>query len=90
MKIYYVTFGQKWRRNKHPKGGHPDGWFAVKGRTVSEATALTNAFFGRDWASIYDPESYGEAYFNDFYPLRLLGVIPNPAETSCKDPGVGH
>ena len=22
---YYVTFGQRWRRETHPYGGHPDG-----------------------------------------------------------------
>lgn len=36
MSLFYFTFGQRYRREPHPKVGHlahPDGWFTIEAPT---------------------------------------------------------
>ena len=38
---FYVTFGDKYRREAHPYGGHPDGWFELEAESQGEAREKT-------------------------------------------------
>lgn len=58
MNRYYVTFGQKYRHERHPQasGGiypHPDGWVAIEADTYDQARAIAHEVFGVHWSFIY-------------------------------------
>lgn len=68
---FMVTFGQKYRREEHPCGGHPDGWFELEAESQGEAREKANAAMGRTWAFIY-----AETIFDaEFYPKGKLGDL---------------
>lgn len=56
MPLYYFTFGQKYRQESHPAGGHPDGWFTVNAKDSQEAREKMVATAGIMWAAQYDKE----------------------------------
>lgn len=71
MNHWYVTFGQKYRREPHPQGGHPDGYFLVEATNEDEARRKVFATLGKAWSNIYEelPESR-------YVPRGELGRIP--------------
>lgn len=56
MRLFYFTFGQKYRHETHPNGGHPDGWFAVQAANSEEARSKMFAECGVLWAMQYDEQ----------------------------------
>jgi len=65
-----VTFGQRWRRETHPYGGHPDGVFEIEAPDRTDACALVEAAIGFTWGELYTKEDVTLVY----YPLGLLRV----------------
>ena len=60
-KVFYVTFGQKYRREQHPQSingvyPHPDGWMVVEARDREQAIRITETVFSRNYSMIYDSE----------------------------------
>jgi len=65
-----VTFGQRWRRETHPYGGHPDGVFEIEAPDRTDACALVEAAIGSAAGMLYAKE---DATLAD-YPLGILRV----------------
>jgi len=62
MKTFYFTFGQKYRHEQHPAGGHPDGWFEIavpNGRYAQElARVVMFSICDELWANWYAEEGF--------------------------------
>jgi hypothetical protein len=52
MNKYYITFGQKYRREIHPSGYpvHPDGWVEIEAHSETHAREIA---IDIDYACIY-------------------------------------
>lgn len=74
MPTFFVTFGQKWRYEKHPQGMHPDGWLEIVAETKREAEGAATDFCLGQWADIYDEEDFDAI----FYPRGQLRKIICP------------
>lgn len=68
---FFVTFGQKYRHEPHPKGGHPDGYFTIVTFNKERATDIAFDVLGEQWAFLYEPDKFDAA----FYPRGCLAVI---------------
>lgn len=75
MNKYYITFGQKYRNEKHPGGGHPDGWVTVYANSMGEARALISNVLGIQWAFIYDETDFKADHFSkgELYAIHMEG-----------------
>lgn len=67
---FYITFGQKYRRENHPSGYDisPDGVVQVVAPNYETARNIAVKSFGQEWSFIY-PERYTEM---DYYPLGVI------------------
>lgn len=67
---FYITFGQKYRRETHPSGYDisPDGVIQVVAPNYETARDIAVKSFGQEWSFIY-PERYTEM---DYYPLGVI------------------
>jgi hypothetical protein len=72
MKTFYVTFGQRWRQEAHPQGGHPDGWFDVVALDIDHARAKICHLCDAHWCWLYPDE---ESLNKELYPLGCLRRI---------------
>ena len=54
MKEFYFTFGQTYRHEPHPQGGHPDGWFTIEASSSEMARQKMFEVCGPRWAMQYD------------------------------------
>lgn len=74
---YYVTFGQKFRREIHPANDflHPDGWIRVVMTNPEAARFMANAKLA-PWANLYSEEEFLKE--QDRYPKGELGVEYDP------------
>jgi hypothetical protein len=68
---YFITFGQKYRREKHPAGGHPDGWFEVEADDYEEACDKIWEAMGEKWSMMYHEEDFGPES-RAYYPRGKL------------------
>lgn len=71
MNRYFITFGQRWRRDPHPMGGHPDGWFSVKADDMEAAIKKAYEFFGIQWSNIYSEDEMSM----ELYPKGEIATI---------------
>lgn len=71
MPEFYVTFGQKYRHEPHPQGGHPDGWFVVEADDKATAHDLAFQFLNEKWSFLYSKAEFDPTY----YPLGELARI---------------
>jgi hypothetical protein len=71
MNKYYFTFGQRYKREPHLQGGHPDGWFTIQAHTEAEARQKMVSLCGSKWATSYDTEPDRKTF-----PLGELKFIP--------------
>lgn len=77
MKTFYLTFGQKYRREENPRWTntktqyvHPDGWWEVSDENYIEARKKVVKLFGHHWAGLYEHK------FNpEYYSLGKIGEI---------------
>lgn len=67
---FYITFGQKYRREAHPSGYDisPDGVVQVVAPNYETARDIAVKSFGQEWSFIY-PERYTEM---NYYPLGVI------------------
>lgn len=60
MKKYFLTFGQRYRRDEHPALGMderlPDGWITVYANDIVRARAKVHRAIGRYWSDLYEEE----------------------------------
>lgn len=74
-KRFFVTFGQRYSRERHPvfRRAHPDGWLMIKAGSEDEAREIAFSAIGDAWSM-----SYTEAQFRKIrhhYPKGELGVL---------------
>lgn len=77
MMTFAVTFGQRYRREPHPRWhrAHPDGWVEVSARDLPQARALAVEHFGIAWAMMYEKDAFIAAGSPQYYPLGCLGYL---------------
>lgn len=70
---YYVTFGQQYSRNPHPKVtyAHPDGWLTIEADSYAEMREKAFEELGPHFATSYDEQSFEPKWF----PLGELHKI---------------
>lgn len=58
VSAFYVTFGQQYHREPHPKldQAHPDGWVTILARDEAEARDEAFHWLGRAWSFMYDEQ----------------------------------
>ena len=81
---FYVTFGQRYRREAHPtdKRIHPDGVVAIKASTMEEAREQAFSVFGRNWSCIYTRADMAACMFGKDHPnLFIRGVVGEIVKT---------
>jgi hypothetical protein len=76
MGEYRVTFGQRFRRDPHPRfpAAHPDGYVTIHAADEHDARRLVVANLGGEWAFLYGPNmdpQDGER----LYPMGELAVL---------------
>lgn len=73
MNDYFVTFGQRYRDEEHPKfeDAHPDGWVRVVAEDETAAREAAWMKFDQDYSMLYNEESFKP----DSFPRGELGVI---------------
>jgi hypothetical protein len=71
--VFYVTFGDKYRREEHPefKKAHPDGYVALEADNYLQARNTAILWFGRYWSGLYRWEELQAK----MYPLGQLDRI---------------
>lgn len=67
----YVTFGQQYRHENHPKGGHPDGWFRFTGSKSAPVYRLIAKELGNKFCRVLDEKDFDKS----FYPRGELKVF---------------
>ena len=71
--VLYVTFGQRYREEKHiwiPEV-HPDGWIELHCNTAKEVNMLRQRFLGNAYGQI----QFAEDFKPEFYPKGCLRVL---------------
>ena len=65
MPNFYITFGQRFRREPHPASDniHPDGYVKIEAVTYTVARAKAVELLGLQWAFMYDEEDFKPKYF---------------------------
>lgn len=71
MQNWFLSFGQKFRREPHRAGGHPDGWFRIMALNEPEATDIAFYECGREWSRIISEDLFDPS----FYPTGELRVL---------------
>ena len=73
MPTYYVTFGQKYRHETHPRfaKAHPDGYVMIEADDFESARQLAFENLGPYWANIYDEDDFTK----DLYPKGVLAHL---------------
>ena len=59
---FYVTFGQKYALEPHPKltGANPDNWVEVEAWGEMAARAIVHEHLGCHWAALYDESKWAK------------------------------
>lgn len=72
---FFVTFGQKYRTEPHPKVkyAHPDGWLTVEAHNREAAHAKAFSELGEFFATMYSEESFESK--KQFFPRGELHKI---------------
>lgn len=70
---YYVTFGVKYRYEKHPHwpSAHPDGWLEVVAPDYGKARDLVEQYVGNVFAFMYEDDRFDRSW----HPLGRLAYI---------------
>lgn len=68
---FYITFGQKYRYEPHPHGGHPDGWFEVEAESAGEARNKVFLLLKNQWSFMYSEDEFEPKHF----PKGKMGEI---------------
>jgi hypothetical protein len=57
-RVFFVTFGQKYRRERHPTfpEAHPDGWLTIEATDMYEARRAAYQMLGTGWSWLYDEQ----------------------------------
>ena len=75
-KIFYITFGVKYRNELHPQGMHPDGYAVIIAKDEYTARRCAHRLFTwHGWAFIYDYLDIERGVFDPgLHPTGVLAV----------------
>ena len=75
MQKFYVTFGQKYKREPHPKASwiSPDGVLLVEAQSYRDARELTFKALGDRFCGMHMYDEKADISFH--YPLGIIGYI---------------
>ena len=84
MKKFYLTFGQKYAQEDHPRGEwiHPDGFVCVMAEDYAAAREIVVDLFGLNWADLYDHDAFDGVV--DLHPKGVLLNIQVPERGEAK------
>lgn len=78
MKVFYLTFGQKYARESHPywlnspkQFVHPEGWWEILAPDKEKARIAVDKHLGIYWASLYSEEEFK----SDYFPMGKIGEL---------------
>lgn len=59
LRVWHVTFGQRYRRELHPTfvAAHPDYWVDIAAASEPEARAKAHRLLGGHWAEMYPDDA---------------------------------
>lgn len=79
---FYVTFGQKYANEPHPKlpEAHPNNWVEVEAWGEMAARAIVHAHLGMNWAMIYDENQWDQR----FYPGKCIKILATKTPTEAR------
>lgn len=74
---FYITFGGRYRYERHPYwgGADPNGWLEVIAPDEDAAVELVWAHIGRAWAFIYPAERFDTTENRKYYKKGRLAII---------------
>ena len=78
LQKFYLTFGVKYRHERHPKwvAAHPDGWVLIEAPYEDEARRLAHEALGPYWSMLYPASHFPEEYnMRMFYPDGQIGHL---------------
>lgn len=82
MKEFFFTFGQKYRQEeKHPQGGHPDGYFTIVAVDQDQAREEMFRVCGPAWSHQYNHRPRNDRY--PFGELRRI-IVPKPSAENAE------
>lgn len=84
MNKFYLTFGQRYRHERHPSGYnvHPDGYTLIEAVDYDTAQALAVASYGRHWAALYHEDVFVPNYLQYFKKGQTHHIVqPQPIES---------
>lgn len=75
MSKFYVTFGQKYRLEPHPRfdKADPDGVLEIEAQDIDVARRVANGICGPYWSGLYNEDEYKET--KCYYPLGILESV---------------
>lgn len=74
-KVFYVTFGVRYRQEAHPQGMSPDGWAVIIADDDEAARLAAHELYPDSWAFLYDHLDRRSGRFNPaYYPAGILAV----------------
>ncbi len=75
---YYLTFGQKYRREEHPSGKHvhPDGYVVIVAEDYHAARDIVEQLYGRHWADLQTEETFDATYYPRCKLLEITVFVP--------------
>ena len=68
---FFLTFGQQYRQERHPFGGHPDGWFEVEAESEDQAREKIFEAMGPRWSFLYNEDDFTA----DYFPRGKIGEL---------------
>ena len=73
MKKFYITFGQKYRHDKHPMVDYadPDGYVVIYAKSSLLARKKAFETFGKYWSNLYAEEDMDKSFF----PKGILKIL---------------
>lgn len=76
MATFYLTFGQKYRREVHPQLGArpelPDGWLTVEAETEADAQTIVVMTLDWNWSDLRQAHDTDMLFF---FPAGNLGTL---------------
>ena len=99
MSNFYLTFGQKYAEEPHPKFAlaHPNGYVRIQAENYEQAREFAFREFGPYWAFLYDEEDFAENLDmqTSHYPGGRIGdfkagpaLAPHPSLSESASPSL--
>lgn len=77
MRLFHVTFGQRFPREEHPTfpKAHRDGWVDILASDEHGAREIAVARLGQAWSGLYPDDDDWREHSVPFYPMGVLATF---------------